>query len=243
MTSSSSLSGERGQLSRSSLRVGGLVPLSATDYPDHLSAVVFCQGCPWRCTYCHNPHLLPRRGGSEIAWEDVIAFLERRRGLLDAVVFSGGEPTLQPALVDAARVVKALGYKIGLHTAGMHPARLAAVLPLLDWIGMDIKTEFSRYVSVTGVPGSGERARRSVELILASGVPHEFRTTVHAGLVPPDAVERIADTLSVRKARCYVLQACRSRTANPSTANPSHLDTSLLQRCAARFESFSVRGW
>ena len=85
------------------LRVGGLVPLSTTDYPDHLSAVVFCQGCPWRCAYCHNPHLLPRRSDSEIAWPDVLAFLDRRRGLLDAVVFSGGEPTLQRALPDAMR--------------------------------------------------------------------------------------------------------------------------------------------
>ena len=242
MSLSSASSPERDRPSAPSLRVGGLVPLSTTDYPDHLSAVVFCQGCPWRCAYCHNPHLLPRRGESEIAWEDIIAFLERRRGLLDAVVFSGGEPSLQPALIDAVRAVKALGYKVGLHTAGMHPARLAAMLPLLDWIGMDIKTEFSRYVSVTGVPGSGERARRSMDLILASGVPHEFRTTMHAGLVPPDAVERIVDDLSARHAQCYVLQACRSRTATPATASRSRLDASLLQHCASRFESFSVRG-
>ncbi|HEX6005079.1 MAG TPA: radical SAM protein, partial [Burkholderiales bacterium] len=78
--------------------MGGLVALSTTDYPDHLAAVVFGQGCPWRCGYCHNPHLLPKRGVARIAWRDVLAFLERRRGLLDAVVFSGGEPTLQAAL-------------------------------------------------------------------------------------------------------------------------------------------------
>ena len=88
---------------KASLQVGGLVPLSTADYPDHLAAVVFCQGCPWRCPYCHNPHLLPRRSDAPIDWADVLAFLERRRGLLEAVVFSGGEPTLQPALADAIR--------------------------------------------------------------------------------------------------------------------------------------------
>ncbi|MBI3069525.1 MAG: 4Fe-4S cluster-binding domain-containing protein, partial [Betaproteobacteria bacterium] len=77
---------------RERLRVGGLVPLTTTDYPGRLAAVVFCQGCPWRCGYCHNPHLLPARRTAPIAWHAVRDFLERRRGLLDAVVFSGGEP-------------------------------------------------------------------------------------------------------------------------------------------------------
>ena len=87
------------------LRIGGLTPLSSVDYPDHLSAVLFCQGCPWRCRYCHNPHLLPPRGRGEIEWRDALDFLERRRGLLDAVVFSGGEPTLHPGLADAMRAL------------------------------------------------------------------------------------------------------------------------------------------
>ena len=90
-------------------RIGGFVPFSATDYPDHLSAVVFCQGCPWRCGYCHNVHLQPATNATELAWNSILSFLERRRGLLDAVVFSGGEPTLQHALAGAMRAVKALG--------------------------------------------------------------------------------------------------------------------------------------
>ena len=78
------------------LRIGGLTPLSTTDYPGQLAAAVFCQGCPWRCGYCHNPHLIPATVKQGIDWVEVMRFLERRRGLLDAVVFSGGEPTLQP---------------------------------------------------------------------------------------------------------------------------------------------------
>ena len=158
------------------LRVGGLTPLSASDYPDRLAAVVFCQGCAWRCTYCHNPHLLPKRGKEEIPWPSVIQFLERRKDLLDAVVFSGGEPTLQRALPEAMREVKAMGYLIGLHTAGIAPRMLARVLPLVDWVGMDLKADLSTHESITGVAGSAARAKRSMELIASSGVAYRFHT-------------------------------------------------------------------
>jgi pyruvate formate lyase activating enzyme len=166
------------------LRVGGLTRCSASDYPGKLAAVVFCQGCAWRCGYCHNPELQPRRGGGEIAWSDVLAFLERRRGLLDAVVFSGGEPTLQRGLGRAMRAVKALGFLVGLHTAGIVPRRLAEVLPLVDWVAMDAKAPFAEHARVTGVRGSGARARASRDLILASGVAAECHTLSRAGGAP-----------------------------------------------------------
>jgi len=158
------------------LRVGGLTRCSASDYPGKLAAVVFCQGCAWRCGYCHNPHLLPARGKEELPWARVVSFLERRRGLLDAVVFSGGEPTLQPSLRQAMGEVKGMGYLIGLHTAGIVPRRLAEVLPLLDWVGMDVKAPFEEHERVSGKRGSASRARASRELIRASGVACEFHT-------------------------------------------------------------------
>lgn len=158
------------------LRVGGLTRLSATDYPDKLAAVVFCQGCAWRCGYCHNPELQSRRGREEIAWPEVLAFLGRRRGLLDAVVFSGGEPTLQAGLAAAMREVKALGYLVGLHTAGIVPRRLAEVLPLVDWVAMDVKAKFDEHERVTRTRGSAGRAQQSRELILKSGVACELHT-------------------------------------------------------------------
>ena len=158
------------------LRVGGLTRCSATDYPGKLAAVVFCQGCAWRCGYCHNPELQPPRGREEIAWPEVLAFLERRRGLLDAVVFSGGEPTQQRGLAYAMRAVKALGYLVGLHTAGIVPRRLAAVLPLVDWVAMDVKARLDEHERVTGVRGSAGRAQQSRDLILKSGVACELHT-------------------------------------------------------------------
>lgn len=158
------------------LRVGGLIPLSASDYPGRLAAVVFCQGCVWRCGYCHNSHLLPKKGREEIAWPRVLEFLRKRQGLLEAVVFSGGEPTLQPGLAGAMREVKDLGYRVGLHTAGIVPAHLKRVLPLVDWVAMDLKAPWEKHHEVTGVRGSGRRAKQSMELIVASGVACQFHT-------------------------------------------------------------------
>ena len=227
------------------LRVGGLTPLSATDYPGELAAVVFCQGCPWRCGYCHNPHLVDGAAGSPLGWDDVIAFLRRRRGLLDAVVFSGGEPLVQRALPQAVRETRALGFRVGLHTGGASPAALAAVLPLLDWVGFDVKAGFGDYAAVTGVRRSGERAQASLRLLLASGVAHELRTTVHPRRHTPHAVATLAARLAALGVRRYVLQEFRSGTClEPQWAHdagPSFLTADFCARLGARFDSFELR--
>ena len=184
------------------LRIGGVTPFSTTDWPGKLAAVLFLQGCPWRCGYCHNPHLQPaigRRG----------ARLRRRRsrgsrtrrGLLDAVVFSGGEPTAQAALAGprCARCA-GRGFAIGLHTGGAYPRRLDDVIR-------------RRRLDRARREGAGERlcARSpaseaaapppvaSLRLVAASGVDYEVRTTVHPDLVPDDALVRLADELAVAR--------------------------------------------
>jgi len=193
------------------LRVGGLTPISAADWPGMLAAVVFCQGCPWRCRYCHNPGLIPARGDGDIPWADVLAFLRRRRGLLDGVVFSGGEPTAQAELADAMRAVRELGFKIGLHTGGAYPRRLAEVLPLVDWIGFDAKAPFADYARITGVAGSGEAAETSLDAVLASDVAREIRTTVHPALLADADVGALARALSARGVKAHVVQPFRSQ--------------------------------
>lgn len=160
------------------LAIGGLTPFTTIDYPGKLAAVVFCQGCPWRCGYCHNQHLLAVDRQAGIVWEAVMQLLEQRRGLLDAVVFSGGEPTMQPGLPQALAAVRRMGFLTGLHTGGAYPDRLADCLPHLDWVGMDLKASFEIYDEITGVAGSGTVAEHSAELVLASGIVHQFRTTV-----------------------------------------------------------------
>ncbi|MBU0501202.1 MAG: anaerobic ribonucleoside-triphosphate reductase activating protein [Gammaproteobacteria bacterium] len=204
------------------LRVGGLQPFTTLDYPGELAAVVFCQGCPWGCRYCQNGHLLPSRGEGLIPWDDIIGFLRQRKGLLDALVLSGGEPTLQPALPLAIQQIKALGFKVGLHTAGCFPERLARVLPLLDWVGLDIKALPQDYPPLTGVPGSGEKAWRSLGLLLASGIAHEVRVTVHETLLPPDRLADLIRRLSQAGVRRLALQECQWRRTLDSNLGPSY---------------------
>lgn len=227
------------------LRVGGLTPLSTTDYPGYLSAVVFCQGCPWRCGYCHNPHLLSARGSSEIPWSDVQAFLNRRRGLLDAVVFSGGEPLAQAGLADAMGTVRRMGFRVGLHTGGGYPSRLAEVLALVDWVGFDIKASFGDYARITRVPGSGARALASAKLLLHSDVAHEFRTTVHPGQHDPRSIEDLVGQLAESGVRHYVLQEFRPEGCADAAllhkSPASFLSDSWCAKVASRFETFAVR--
>ncbi|MDQ1315946.1 MAG: Ribonucleoside-triphosphate reductase [Pseudomonadota bacterium] len=210
-----------------------------------LAAVVFCQGCPWHCGYCHNPGLIPSRGESEIPWEDVLSFLRRRQGLLDGVVFSGGEPTLQAGLAEAMREVRALGFRIGLHTGGMYPQRLAAVLPLVDWVGFDVKAPFADYARVTGVAGSGERAHAGLLEVLASGVAHEVRTTVHPALLADSEVVGLAHDLAGRGVKHYVIQAFRGQGCGDENLCQNAVRERSLQgvgdELAGLFGDFSVR--
>ena len=227
------------------LRVGGLTPLSTTDWPGMLAAVVFCQGCPWRCGYCHNPDLIPARGENEIPWENVLAFLRRRQGLLDGVVFSGGEPTVQAGLLDAMREVRALGFKVGLHTGGAYPQHLAVVLPLVDWVGLDVKAPFADYARITGASGSGERARAALQQVLESGVAHEIRTTVHPALLTDADVADIAHDLAARGVKHYVIQAFRNQGCRDEALCQHTTRARPLQDVGADlaglFDDFSVR--
>lgn len=219
----------------SRLKVGGLTRLTSIDYPGELAAVVYCQGCPWRCRYCHNPDLLSRQRGDGYDWDDVLAFLKQRRGLLDAVVFSGGEPTLQAGLADAIIEVRELGFKVGLHSAGCYPRRLVDVLPLVDWVGLDIKASPERYPATTGVAGSGKRAWRSLELLLSSSVRHEVRVTVHDALLPRGQLSRLLNRLVEAGTQLIVLQACRWHEAldgGIGRASCDWITTELLDQAA-----------
>ena len=203
-----------------SLVVGGVTPLTTIDFPGELAAVVYCQGCPWRCRYCHNGHLLTRDQTDAIAWPTVWEFLRRRRGLLDGVVFSGGEPTLQPGLSGAIASVRALGFKVGLHSAGCYPQRLRPLLSQLDWVGLDIKALPQDYPALTGVPGSDKRAFASLDLLLASGVSYEIRITVHSDWLPEDKLDRLITLLHQRGAKNIMLQRCHVERALDSELGP-----------------------
>ncbi len=141
-------------------------------------------------------------------WETVLAWLEGRRGLLDAVVFSGGEATYQAGLLGAIEQVRSMGFEIGLHTGGPYPKRFAELLPQLDWVGFDFKAPFLQYAKITGMD-AGFSARTSFELLLASGVPFEVRTTWHPLLLSVTDLEAMARTLEIAGCRQWVIQRFR----------------------------------
>lgn len=224
------------------LAIGGFTTFSSCDWPGELVATLFCQGCPWDCGYCHNPDLRAPGGGT-ICWEDIMQRLRGRVGLLDGVVFSGGEPTLQAALPAAMRAVRALGLRVGLHTAGPYPERLERVLDLVDWIGFDAKAPFDRYPDITGVPGSGVRARVSLRRVIAAGVPCEVRTTVHPALLDEAAIAALAADLVDLGVQNYAVQTFRAAGCRPGFVQaygtaPGRLPPGLEHR----FARFTHRG-
>lgn len=226
-----------------SLRLGGLTPLTSVDYPGELAAVIYCRGCPWRCPYCHNADLQEPDGPSEPTWPEVMTFLGRRCGLLDAVVFSGGEPTAQRALGAAMAEVREMGFKVGLHTGGPYPERLARLVPLVDWVGLDIKALPEDYSRITGAPGSAERAWQSLRLLLGTGVNLEVRTTPMPGLDDPAYLDRLSERLAEAGVGRWALQQCGPIGEDAGLRTPRRLGESDrdIVAAAGRFELFVLR--
>ena len=193
----------------SDLQIAGLAPLSTCDWPGRLVATVFLQGCPLSCGYCHNPDLIDPRVPGAMNWSEVTELLRRRRGLLDGVVFSGGEPTRQPALAAAALEVREQGFGVGLHTAGTYPRRLAELLPLCDWVGLDIKAPERLSTAVTGVAGAVGLAFACLRLALESGVSLQVRTTVDPTTMDRDDVAELCTRLRDLGVVDHVLQEVR----------------------------------
>ncbi len=226
------------------LKVGGITPFSTTDFPGKLATVMYVQGCPWHCTYCHNPHLQARQAANLVPWERALAFLRQRVGLVEAVIFSGGEPTLDPALAGAIGEVRALGFMAGLQTACIYPARLQQVLPLIDWIAFDVKAPFADYANVTGVADSALTVQECIDMIVASGVEHECSTTIHPRLQTTEGLEELAATLASMGVKRYALryfrqQGCRNLQLERVPQGFPGPDT--LARIQALFPQFVLR--
>ena len=199
----------------SSLRISPVERLSLVDWPGQLAAVVFCQGCGWRCRYCHNPHLIPFPPSDKFAWEDITgAGWKIVAACSMPSFFSGGEPTLHPGLYVAMEEARALGFKIGLHTvepgatAGMSP-----LLSLLDWVGFDFKAPFSGYARLTG-HSHGEQARASFEMLRSARVPCEVRTTWHPSLLSTDDLAGMARSLAEAGYTEWIIQRFRPDGCN-----------------------------
>ena len=224
----------------SSLRIGGFEPFSTVDYPGRLAAVIFCQGCPLRCGYCHNPDLIPARAAGLLSFEDILSAVDLRKGFIDAVVFSGGEPLAQAAVIPAMAALRRRGFEIGLHTAGTNPALFEAALSLVSWVGFDMKAPFDSYRELTGVD-AGAKARASLEILVKSGVPYEVRTTVWPERIGKAEICTMTSMLREMGVRRYVLQEARMPDRNPYPDGEALNDAAFVSETAAMFEEFEVR--
>lgn len=228
------------------LRIGGITKFTTIDFPNKLAAVLFLQGCPYRCPYCHNQHLQPVSAKDNVSWEETLEFLESRKDRLDGVVFSGGEPLMQSAIKAAIREVKKLGYSIALHTAGHNPDLLNEIMNDIDWVGMDIKTTFDNYDSITSFPNSGENAKQCLKYIIAADKPFEVRTTLDPIVIPDkDSLLNIAETIQNMGVKNYVLQEYRpiGRDNEPSELEIKSLllDKQLMDKISGMFDNFEIR--
>ena len=163
------------------MKITGLQKMTLLDYPGRIACTVFLQGCNFRCPFCHNSDLLGPEGETAISVKELLSFLKKRRGMLDGVCITGGEPTVQKDLPDLLRAVKALGYPVKLDTNGSNPAMLKALVAegLVDYVAMDIKNSREKYGRTAGVPGLFmDKIEESMVFLLEGHVDYEFRTTV-----------------------------------------------------------------
>jgi pyruvate formate lyase activating enzyme len=191
------------------MQIVGLEKNSVVDFPGKIAAVVFTPGCNLDCYYCHNRFLLTQETWPELlSEENVLKFLEKRKNLLDGVVISGGEPTLQKDLEKFIVTVKKLGYSVKLDTNGTNPDVLKELFAkrLIDYVAMDFKAPLAKYKQICGNDSFLEWIKESIQLLLLGQVPYEFRTT----FVPELAEEDILEIARViQGARRYVLQQYR----------------------------------
>lgn len=190
------------------MKIGGLIKFTLIDFPGRPAAVVFTQGCNFRCRYCHNPELVyPHLFSEPMPQEEVMAFLKRRQGTLEGVVVTGGEPTLHEDLLEFLSAVKQLGYAVKLDTNGTRPdvIRQAIEKKLVDYIAMDLKAPLDKYSVITGVDANSAVLQQSVDLIQQSGIAYEFRTTYDKEVLTDEDIKAVSDSV---QGRHYKVQEC-----------------------------------
>ena len=232
--------------------IHGLNKLTLLDYPGHMACLIFTGGCNYLCPFCQNRDLvLHPTSQPTIPEDEFLAFLKLRSGILEGVCISGGEPTLWPDLPDLIRKIKALGYKVKLDTNGSRPKVIKALLDegLPDYIAMDIKNTPDKYPETTGLHADAcpvDAVKETVSLIMNSGLPYEFRTTVVKELHTADDLKKIGEWL--KGARAYYLQpfrdcdtlvGCPEGTFHSYTSDELKGFIAFLSPC---FETVGLRG-
>jgi len=228
------------------MRIGGFQKLSLIEYPGKISCVVFTIGCNLRCPYCYVPQLvLPEKmkGLKEISTSEIFSFLKKNRRLNDAVVITGGEPTLQPDLRDFMRRIKEMDYLVAIETNGTNFEMLKLLIEegLVDYVEMDIKNrlDFERYNLTVGnvlTEEVFENIKKSIELLLKDIVPYEFRTTLVKEFHGVDDVVEIAK--AIRGARAYYLQNLEIGVETIGKEKFTPVDRETLEEMIKRVSKF-----
>ena len=229
------------------MKIGGFQKTSLLDYPENVSAIVWTVGCNFSCPFCYNKDLV--LGNVEnIPEEEIFAFLKKRRGLLDGLVISGGEPLMQKDIVQFAEKVKKLGYLIKIDTNGMHPEKLKELIDkkLVDYIAMDVKAPKNKYDNLTGVKTNIKKIEESIEIIKNSNIDYEFKTTFAPGLLGKQDIIDIAKWL--KDSKKFYLQQFKSNmpliSSKFQNVEPYSRDELIetLNDIKPYFENCEVRG-
>ena len=196
------------------MTINGMQKLTLLDYPGNVACLIFTQGCNFRCPFCHNSGLLDMNNNCEkIDEKEVFKYLEKRKGLLDGVCISGGEPLLRKDIEYFIRKVKDLGYKVKLDTNGSSPKKLKQLIEegLIDYVAMDIKNDFLNYDKTAGMCTNIDNIKKSIEIIENSNIEYEFRTTIVKQFHDVGKLEKIIQYIGPN-ARYYIqnYQDCSS---------------------------------
>jgi pyruvate formate lyase activating enzyme len=212
--------------------IGGFQKFSLIDYPGKICAIIFTQGCNFRCPYCYNVELVdPQKFGPPIPETEIFSFLEKRIGQLDAVEITGGEPTLQKDLLAFLEKIKEMGFLIKLDTNGSSPdvIREALKKKIVDYLAMDVKAPLEKYRMVTASKIDLTKIKESIQLIMESGLDYEFRTTIVESLLTNEDIIKIASLIS--GAKLYVLQKfVRTKTLKKEFAKEKSKTTEELEK-------------
>ena len=187
------------------MKISGFQKLTLLDFPDKVACIIFTQGCNFKCSYCQNSVLISHKCYEPISEKEIFEYLNKRKKVLDGVVISGGEPTVQKDLYEFVSKIKNMGFSVKLDTNGNNPIILKKLLDdnLLDYVAMDIKNIFSEYKKVTKIPVNIDNIKESIKILCKSNINHEFRTTIIKNI---HSIEKILEICSYfdKKEKIYI---------------------------------------
>jgi|LSQX01.3.fsa_nt_gb pyruvate formate lyase activating enzyme len=231
------------------MKIAGWQKVSMVDYPGKIATVLFTPGCNFNCYYCHNRELIhPTDSLIGMDEEEVLSYIYKRKGMIDALVLSGGEPTLQKGMAEFIEKAKSTGILIKLDTNGSRPDVIKDLLDrrLLDFVAMDIKAPFHKLMQIIGISADQSKINESIRIIMDQAPDYEFRTTVSPDLTKQDLLDMAS---LIKGAKSYALQQYKRPECD---YNDSRLDTEphefgFFTECKALLEAFvkkvEIRGF